>query len=268
MTVSSTTTPVSVAASTSAAGAGGSVIDVNSLVSQLVAATRAPKDSIISTRTQTATTQISAVGTLKSALSTFQTSLAALDTPGAFNTLTATSSSPTTLTASAGSSAVAGTYSVSVTQLATAQQLVSKPIAADGSSTVGTGTLKVSLGAASFNVALTSANDTVSGLAAAINSATGNPGVTATVITGTDGAHLILFEVENHPDHVVGERQELPGHGLFEPVDARDPVADFDDPADLLEIDLRLVARELALDDFADLSGLDHDWSFPLSRPA
>ena len=169
MTVSSTTTPVSVAASSSAAGAGGSVIDVNSLVSQLVAATRAPKDSIISAQTQTATTQISAVGTLKGALSTFQTSLAALDTPGAFNAEVATSSSPTTLTASAGTGAVAGTYSVSVTQLATAQQLVSKPIVGEGSSIVGTGTLKVSLGAASFNVTLTSANDTVSGLAAAIN---------------------------------------------------------------------------------------------------
>src|SRR6266481_10210508 len=113
MTVSSTSTPVSVAASSSAAGAGGSVIDVSSLVSQLVAASRAPKDSIISAQTQTATTQISAVGTLKGALSTFQTSLAALDTPGAFNAQIATSSSPATLTASARSSAVAGTYTVS-----------------------------------------------------------------------------------------------------------------------------------------------------------
>jgi flagellar hook-associated protein 2 len=191
-TVSSTSTPVSVAASASAAGAGGSVIDVNSLVSQLVAASRAPKDSIIAAQTQQATTQISAVGTLKGALSTFQTSLAALDTPDAFNAETATSSSPTSLTASAGSGAVAGTYSVSVTQLAQAQQLVSKPILGDGSAVVGTGTLKVSLGAASFNVTLNGTNDTVAGLAAAINSASGNPGVTATVITGTDGAHLIL----------------------------------------------------------------------------
>lgn len=191
-TVSSTSTPVSVAASTSAAGAGGSVIDVNSLVSQLVAATRAPKDSIISTQTQQATAQISAVGTLKGALSTFQTALGALDTPGAFNAELATSSSPTVLTASAGPGAVAGTYNVSVTQLAQAQQLVSKPIPGDGSSPVGTGTLKVSLGATSFNVTLTNTNGTVAGLAAAINSASGNPGVTATVITGTDGAHLVL----------------------------------------------------------------------------
>ena len=174
------------------AATGGSVIDVNSLVSQLVAATRGPKDSLISAQTLKTTTQISALGTLKGALSTFQGTLGALATPGAFNAQIATSSSPTILTASAGSSAVAGTYSVSVTKLAQAQQLVSKPIVGDGSAVVGTGTLKVSLGAASFSVKLTSANDTVAGLASAINSATGNPGVTATVITGTDGAHLIL----------------------------------------------------------------------------
>src|SRR3981081_4517191 len=94
----------------STAATGGSVIDVNSLVSQLVATTRAPRDSLISTQTQRATTQISAVGTLKGALSAFQTSLAALDTPTAFNAQTATSSSPSILTASASSSAVAGTY--------------------------------------------------------------------------------------------------------------------------------------------------------------
>jgi flagellar hook-associated protein 2 len=176
----------------STAATGGSVIDVNSLVSQLVTATRGPKDSLISAQTLKNTTQISALGTLKGALSAFQGTLAALATPGAFNAQIATSSSPTILTASAGSSAVAGTYGVSVTKLAQAQQLVSKPIVGDGSAVVGTGTLKVSLGAASFSVKLTSANDTVAGLASAINSAAGNPGVTATVITGTDGAHLIL----------------------------------------------------------------------------
>jgi len=177
---------------TSTSATGGSVIDVNSLVSQLVSASRAPKDSIISNQTKKATTEISAVGTLKGALSAFQTALVGLDTPQAFNAVAATSSSPSVFTASADTGAVAGTYSISITKLAQAQQLVSKPILGDGSSVVGTGTLKISLGAASFNVTLGSTNDTVAGLASAINSATGNPGVTATVITGTDGAHLVL----------------------------------------------------------------------------
>src|SRR5579871_5863393 len=91
-TVNSTTSPVSIASSSSAAAAGGSVIDVNSLVSQLVAATRAPQDSVIASKTQAVTTQITALGTLKGALSTFQTALAALDTPSAFNAETANTS--------------------------------------------------------------------------------------------------------------------------------------------------------------------------------
>src|SRR6185437_14312962 len=93
---------VSVASNSSAASAGGSVINVSSLVSQLVAATRAPQDAVIASKTQTVTTQISAVGTLKGALSTFQSSLSSIDTPDAFNTQLASSSNPSIFTASAG----------------------------------------------------------------------------------------------------------------------------------------------------------------------
>ena len=193
MTVSSSTsTPVSIASSSSAAAAGGSVIDVNSLVSQLVAASRAPKDAIISQQTQTVTTQISALGTLKSALSTFQDSLSAIDTPTAFNAAVANTSNGSVFTATADADAVAGSYSIGVTQLAQAQQLVSKPVTGGSSAPVGAGTLQLSLGGASFSITVDSTNDTVAGIASAINSAAGNPGITATVISGTDGAHLVL----------------------------------------------------------------------------
>jgi flagellar hook-associated protein 2 len=192
MTVSSTTSPVSIASSSGAAAAGGSVIDVSSLVSQLVAATRAPKDSAIASATAKVTTQISAVGSLKSALSTFQTALSAIDTPGAFSATTANTSNTAIFTATAGTGAVASTYSVSVSQLAQAQQLTSKPFTAGASTAIGTGTLQVSVGTTSFNVTVGSSNDTLAGIASSINSAAGNPGVTATVINGTDGAHLVL----------------------------------------------------------------------------
>src|ERR1700753_501870 len=100
-----TTSPVSIASSSSSAAAGGSVIDVNSLVSQLVAATRAGQDGNISKQTQAVTTQIPALGTLKGALSTFQDSLSTIDTVSAFNAATATSSDATVFTATANSSA-------------------------------------------------------------------------------------------------------------------------------------------------------------------
>src|SRR4051812_931471 len=193
---SSTNSPVSIASNSSSAAAGGSVIDVNSLVSQLVGATRAGQDANIASQTKTVTTQISSLGTLKSALSTFQDSLSAIDTTSAFNAETATSSNPDVFTATASSDATAGSYSVTVSQLASAQQLVSKGFIGGGSASIGTGTLQVSLGGASFSINVDATNGTVAGLAKAINSATGNPGVTATVITGSDGAHLVLSSAQ------------------------------------------------------------------------
>jgi len=210
----STSSPVSIASSSSSAAAGGSVIDVNSLVSQLVAATRAGQDGNISKQTQAVTTQISALGTLKGALSTFQDSLSTIDTVSAFNAATATSSDATVFTATADSNAQPGNYSVSVGQLASAQQLVSKPFAGGGSDTVGTGTLQVSLGGASFNINVDSTNNTVAGIASAINSAAGNPGVVATVITGTDGAHLVLQSAQTGAANSIKLTETDGGTGL------------------------------------------------------
>lgn len=190
--MSSTQPVVSVASNASSGAAGGSVIDVSTLVSQLVSATQAPQESLISNKTQAVSAQISALGTFKSALSTFQSSLGALATPAVFGAESATSSDPTAFTAMADSTAVPATYSVAVTQLAQAQQLVSNAFAGGSSAVVGTGTLQVSLGKASFNVSVDSTNDTVAGIAAAINAAAGNPGVEASVVTGSDGAHLAL----------------------------------------------------------------------------
>ncbi len=183
---------VSVASSSSSGAAGGSVINVSSLVSQLVSATQAPQEALISSKTQAVTTQSSDVGSLKNALSSFQSSLRALDTPSAFGALAANSSDNTAFTATADSSAALGTYSVAVSQLAQAQQLVSGAFSGGGSQTLGTGTLQLSLGGAKVTVAIDSSNDTVAGIAAAINAATGNPGIEASVVTGTDGAHLVL----------------------------------------------------------------------------
>lgn len=186
------TNPVSVASSSSAGAAGGSVINVSSLVSELVAATQAPQEALIESQTTAVTSQISALGTLKSTLSTFQSALTSLATPGAFQSLSASSSDTSVFSATAGAGAVPGTYGITVSALASAQQLLSNAFAGGSSAVVGTGTLAISLGATSFNVSIDATDDTVGGIAAAINSASGNPGVTAAVVNGSDGAHLVL----------------------------------------------------------------------------
>jgi flagellar hook-associated protein 2 len=90
-----------------------------------------------------------------------------------------------------------------VTQLAQGEQLVSKPILGDGSTSVGTGTLKVSLGALSFNVTVDSAHSSLASIASAINSATGNSGVQASVVAGTDGAHLVLSSAQTGATNTI-----------------------------------------------------------------
>ena len=192
----STTTPVSVASNTSSGATGGSVLNVSSLVSQLVAATEAPQQTQIANQTSAVTANISALGTLQSALSTFQQSLSSLSTPSAFNSETANSSDATAFTATANANAVSGNYGVTIANLAGAQQLLSAPFTGGSSATVGTGTLSLSLAGASFSVAIDSTDHTLSGIAAAINGASGNPGISATVIQGTDGAHLLLSSTQ------------------------------------------------------------------------
>jgi flagellar hook-associated protein 2 len=206
--------PVSVASGSSAGAAGGSVINVSSLVSQLVAATQAPQQKLIADQTSAVTAHISALGTLKSALSTFQSSLTALATPGKFNAETANTSDKTVFTATASADAVGGSYPITVSSLASAQQLLSGHFVGGGSATVGAGTLTLSLGSASFNVSIDSSNNTVDGIAAAINSANNNPGITATVITGSDGAHLVLSSSLTGAANTIAVSETDGGTGL------------------------------------------------------
>src|SRR5581483_6310287 len=180
---SSTSNPVTIANGTAGA-AGGSVINVSQLVSQLVQATEAPQQNLIAKQMASVTTDISAVGTLKSALSTFQSSLSALDTQSSFNAQMAVSSDTNAFTATITSGAPVGTYNIAIDHLASAQQLLSGPFTGDGTATVGTGTLHLSLGSSSFDVTITSADESLNGIAASINSATDNPGITATVLQG------------------------------------------------------------------------------------
>ncbi len=209
-----TTNPVSVASSSSAGAAGGSVINVSSLVSQLVAATQAPQQALIDGQTQAVTAQVSALGTLKGALSTFQSSLSALSTPSAFNVETATSSNTKVLTAVTGSGAVGGTYNVTITSLASAQQLLSGAFPGAGASSVGTGTLTLTVGGKSFNVTIDNTNGTLAGIAAAINSANDNSGVSASVIQGTDGAHLLLTSAQTGAANTIAVAESDGGGAL------------------------------------------------------
>lgn len=168
----------------------GSGLNVNSMVSQLVQAEIQPTQNQINAQQSAISAQTSAVGTLSSLLSSLQSSLTSLASGSAFTTYTATSSDTAAFGATAGATAMPGTYQIQVQQLASAQKLTSSAFASGA--TVGTGTLTIAVGSQSVNVTIGATNNTLAGIRDAINGVSGNPGVSATIVHATDGDHLVL----------------------------------------------------------------------------
>lgn len=182
-------------ASISAAGVG-SGLDINSIISQLMALERRPL-SALQSKQATFESQLSAYGRLKSALSTFQSAMDALSATSKLKHYKASSSDEDVLAVSASAEASPGTYQVVVSsQLAQNHKLASNPYT-DAGTVVGTGTLTISVGSEAFSVAIDSSNSTLAGIRDAINSAADNTGVSATIINVTGGSRLVLTAEES-----------------------------------------------------------------------
>jgi flagellar hook-associated protein 2 len=133
-----------------------------------------------------------AFGTFNSAVATFQATLSALQDSAQLAGRTATLADADIATATATPGAVTGQYSIAVQNLATPASLSSAPNLNGATAVVGTGTLQISVGGVLDSVAIDSTENTLQGIAAAINSSPGNPGVTASILTTSDGARLVL----------------------------------------------------------------------------
>jgi len=170
---------------------GGSTLDVRSLAEQLVAAERQPLDAQIKRATAGVTTTLSALGTLKSALSTFQVAVDKLSLLADFQARTARSSDEAFFTAHADASALPGNYPLEVRRLAAAEQIASDAYAAGSGAAVGSGTLTLAVAGAGFEVDVP-AGTTLAGLRDAINHSRANTGINAAIVQGSEGARLVL----------------------------------------------------------------------------
>jgi flagellar hook-associated protein 2 len=170
----------------------GSGLDIAAIVTSLTTAKAAPLTNAINRSNTALNAQVSAWGTLNSAVATFQATLTALQDPAQLAGRTASLGDTTIASATATSSAVTGQYSIAVQNLATAASLSSAPNSGGATAVVGTGTLQISVGGVLDSVAIDSTSNTLQGIAAAINSSAGNPGVTASILTTSDGARLVL----------------------------------------------------------------------------
>jgi flagellar hook-associated protein 2 len=208
-TISSTTAPTTTtpAASNSSASngatagvAGGSLVtstgigsglNISAIVSSLTNAFGAGQQNQLNSESAALDSQVSAFGTFTSALDTLQGTLAALENPTQLGGFDATVADTSIASATASTGAVAAQYSLSVQNLATPTQLTSAPVASSATP-VGTGSLTINVGTSSATISIDSTDNTLAGIASAINAAPNNPGVSASIITATDGVRLVL----------------------------------------------------------------------------
>jgi flagellar hook-associated protein 2 len=170
----------------------GSGLDISAIVSSLTTAYGAAQTTQLTNQQNTLDSQVSAYGTFTSALDTLKLALPALEDPKQLAGFAATVADKNIASATTGSDAVAGQYSLQVNSLATPATLTSQPLVGGASTVVGTGTLTIAVGGDSTSINIDATDNTLAGIAAAINSADNNPGVTASIITTTAGARLVI----------------------------------------------------------------------------
>lgn len=181
----------------------GSGLDVNSIISSLMAVESLPLTQLQSKAT-TLQTDLSAFGQVQSLVSSLQDTAKTLSDPTQFTQTNTSSSDASSVSATTGTGTVTGSYSVSVSALSAGQSIVSPTGQySDGTSVVGTGSLTIQLGtwntgntsftpgtASAVTIPIGASADTLAGIASTINAA--NAGVSATVVTDASGARLAL----------------------------------------------------------------------------
>ena len=228
--------PASAQAAPSATATGlGSGINIGSMVSNLIAAESGAQTAQYTSQTTKANADLTALGTLKNALYSFQTSVQTLQNVSTFQANTVTSSNTAAFTATADGTSVPNSYQVGVTQLAKAAQM-SSSFYSNASALVGAGSLSLNLGTAYVNGAtlsssappLTSTDMGINGspitavtvlgntpqqnVIASINASTGSTGVIA-VDNGSGGISLsnslstntASISITGNPETVLAE---------------------------------------------------------------
>ncbi|MGB2742265.1 MAG: flagellar filament capping protein FliD [Cognaticolwellia sp.] len=182
----------------------GSGLQVSEIVSAIVGAESAPYISRANTKQAAITTDISAIGALKSALESVTESIADLADVDNYQ-LRKTNGADSFVGITASKDTQIGSYSVQVDALAQAHKLSSTAFAADEA--IGDGVITIEVGENSFSTVLSPTN-TLEDLRDQINNGpfTGtdtNDTVIATIVTGDDGQHLVLTSKETGLENAI-----------------------------------------------------------------
>ena len=179
----------------------GSGLDVRKIVEGLVAAEGQPATSRLDRQESKLQATLSALGSVKSSLSQFQSAVSGLSYLSTFQNRTAVSSQPELFTATAVGQPSKGEFDVEVKQLAQSHKLASAGV--EGVNTViGTGDLVFQYGDPSKpanTVTIDESNNTLAGIRDAVNAA--NIGVRASVVNGDNGYQLVFSAANSGADN-------------------------------------------------------------------
>ena len=187
----------------------GSGLNVNSIVSQLMAIERQPI-AVLQTSADKLQTQLSAMGKLQSLTSALRDASTPLLSADSYAQTAVVSADASSVSATSTTKAAPGSYAVSVLSLSAGQTLVSTAGQfASPAAFVGTGSLTLSLGTWAANLStftpkvgssdvvinIIAGEDSLASVRDKINAA--NAGVTASIITDTSGSRLSLQSAAN-----------------------------------------------------------------------
>ncbi|MBI5659691.1 MAG: flagellar filament capping protein FliD [Nitrosomonadales bacterium] len=224
-------------------GIGSSSLDVNSIVSQLMAVEQRPLTALAK-REASYQAKISAFGSIQGALASFQSAVQGVNSASQFQAFKATSSDSATVGATASSTAVAGSYSLAVTTLAQQQKLVAAgqtsataAIGSGASTTLSfdfgtisgatpvsgkyTGATFTSNGSGIKTVTIDSTNHSLQGIRDAINAA--SIGITATIINDGGASPYRLALTSNNAGQTNSIKVSVSGDATLSGLLAHDP---------------------------------------------
>jgi flagellar hook-associated protein 2 len=183
----------------------GSGLDINGIISQLMALERKPLDAL-NTEESTVKSQLSTFGKLQDYTATMRDRAAALTSLTLWGRTTGLSADPSAVKISTGSGAATGSYAVAVQALAAGQTVSSRAFTSSTTPAFGAGTLTIELGswtgtptisgfapkagATAVTVTIGAEDDTLAEVRDKINAA--NASVTATIINDASGARLAI----------------------------------------------------------------------------
>jgi flagellar hook-associated protein 2 len=169
--------------------------------------------------------QLTALGKVQTALNDFRSAVKSMNSStSSVVQNSATSSSDSNFTATAGADALAGDYQIFVEQVATANQVsASMPSTLTADTEIpATGTLDLTVGSTSMSLDLSTIDSdgdgktTMAELVKAINNSSDNPGVNATLVRSNGQTHFMLSSTETGAANTISVSASGTGESWFE----------------------------------------------------